>query len=380
MSDPTKRSTGGWWKKLLVAIAVLVIGAWLVSYLLRPVAQVVEASRTKAVRTVPGTVTVKSEYDVALKSEVGGRVKTSELEVGRKVFKGDVLVTIDPGDVDLEIERITHDLDAAKRKVEIGSTLRADVDNMKDTLDNLERQTKAGSYPAAEFEKQKRLHHQLVQRMELDEVNLRSSLTTLENSLRSKQRERTKMTIVAPSDAVVTEVLARVGDLIGPNSPIASLISITRTIEARLSEENFAAIALNQRATVRFLTFGNDQYPATISKILPSADPTTQRYGVFLDVALPEGREVMPGLTGEVSIIVAERPNAVTVPRRALIGDYVYVVARGGRVEIRQVKKGYDSLNYVEILKGVEAGEAVIVEEQDQFRTGERVRTKVLEN
>ena len=47
--------------------------------------------------------------------------------------------------------------------------------------------------------------------------------------------------------------------------------------------------------------------------------PTTQRYGVFLDVALPEGREVMPGLTGEVSIIVAERPNAVTVPRRALI-------------------------------------------------------------
>src|SRR5688572_13442022 len=380
MSDQTKRSAGGWWKKLLAGIALVAIVAWFVSYLLRPVAQVAEASRTKAVRTVPGTVAVKSEYDVALKSEVGGRVQTSELEVGRKVFKGDVLVTIDPGDVELEIERITNDLTAAKRKVEIGSTLRADVDNMKDTLDNLERQTKAGAYPAAEFEKQKRLHQQLVQRMELDEVNLKNSLTTLETNLRSRQREKTKMTIVAPSDAVVTEVFARVGDLIGPNSPIASLISITRTIEARLSEENFAAIALNQRATVRFLTFGNDQYPATISKILPSADPTTQRYGVFLDVTLPEGREVMPGLTGEVSIIVAERPNAVTVPRRALIGDHVYVVVRGGRVEIRKIKKGYDSLNYVEILEGVAAGESIIVEQQDKFRSGERVRTKVIEN
>src|SRR6478735_6510729 len=184
MSDPTKRSTGGWWKKLLAALAILVIVAWLVSYLLRPVAQVVEASRTKAVRTVPGTVAVKSEYDVALKSEVGGRVMTSELEIGRKVFKGDVLITIDPGDVDLEIERISSDLAAAKRKVEIGSTLRADADNMKDTLENLERQTKAGSYPAAEFEKQKRLYQQLVQRMELDEVNLRAALATLENNLR----------------------------------------------------------------------------------------------------------------------------------------------------------------------------------------------------
>ena len=380
MSQPTKRSSGNWWKKLLVVVAAGTVVFWLVSYLTRPVAQVIAASRTKAVRTVPGTVEVKSEYNVELKSEVGGRVMTSELEIGRKVFKGDVLVTIDPGDVDLEIERITSDLVAAKRKVEIGSTLRADVDNMKDTLDNLERQMKAGAYPAAEFEKQKRLLQQLVQRRELDEVNLRGALATLENNLRAKQREKTKMTIVAPSDAVVTAVLARVGDLISVNSPIASLISITRTIEARLSEDNFAAIKVGQRATVRFLTFGNEQYPATIEKRLPSADPTTQRYGVFLAVELPEGKEVMPGLTGEVSIIVAERPNAVTIPRRALIGDYVYVVAKGGRVELRKVDKGYDSLNYIEILKGIEAGEPIIVEQQDKFRSGDRVRTKVLEN
>jgi RND family efflux transporter MFP subunit len=380
MSQSTKRATGGWWKKLLLAAIVAAVAFWGGSYLTRPVAQVIAASRTKAVRTVPGTVAVKSEYDIALKSEVGGRVMTSELEVGRRVFKGDVLVTIDPGDVDLEIERISNDLAAAKRKVEIGSTLRAEEANQKDALDVLERQLKAGNLAQIDFEKAKRLYQQVVQRRELDEVNLQSALTTLENNLRAKQREKAKMTIVAPSDAIVTEVFARVGDLIGPNAPIASLISVSRTIEARLSEDNFAAVKVGQRATVRFLTFGNEQYPAKVSKQLPSADPTTQRYGVYLEVELPEGREVMPGLTGEVSIIVAERPNAVTVPRRALVGDYVYVVAGLGRVELRKVEKGYDSLNYVEILKGVEAGEPVIVEQQDRFHAGDRVRTKVLEN
>ncbi|HEX2898889.1 MAG TPA: HlyD family efflux transporter periplasmic adaptor subunit, partial [Bacteroidia bacterium] len=181
------------------------------------------------------------------------------------------------------------------------------------------------------------------------------------------------------SDAVVTEVFARVGDLIGGSAPIANMISVGRTIEAKLSEENFAAVKLGQRASVRFLTFGNDQYPATISKVLPSADATTQRYAAHLDVALPEGKPVMPGLTGEVSIIIAERPNAVVIPRRALVGDYVYVV-RGGKVVLTKVEKGYESFNMVEIVKGLDAGTLVVVEQQDRFRSGERVRTEVIEN
>jgi RND family efflux transporter MFP subunit len=374
-----KPSGTGWLPKLAIVLVVIAVAAYAVSYFMRPVAQVVAAARTKAIRSVPGTVEVKAEYNVELKSELSGRVLSSELAMGGRVFKGDVLVTIDPGDVDLEIERISNDIVAAKRRVEIGSTLRAEEQNMKDTLDNKERQVKTGAYPQAEFEKDKRLYQQIVQRRELEEVNLRVALETLENNLRAKQREKSKMTITAPSDATVTAVYARVGDLIGSNSPIASLISTTRTIEARISEDNFAAINVGQHAQVRFLTFGNEQYPATITKKLPSADPTTQRYSVYLDVQLPENREVMPGLTGEATITIAERPNAVTIPRRALVGDYVYLVD-GGRVIQRKVEKGYDSLSVVEILKGVDNGALVIVEQQDRFRSGERVRAEVLDN
>ncbi len=372
-------SLGKWSVRLVLLVALVGGGAYAVSYLTRPVAQVVAASRGKAVRSVPGTVEVKAEFDVILKSEVGGRVKTSELIIGKPVYKNDVLVVIDSGDIELEIERIRNELTAAKKRVEVGSTLRAGELNERDTLDNLERQTKAGAYPAAEFEKARRNYQQTVQKRELDEVNLKLALENWENSLRAKEREMAKMTIIAPTDGVVTAVLARVGDLIGSNAPIANLISVGRTIEAKLSEDNFAAIKMGQRASVRFLTFGNDQYPATISKVLPSADVTTQRYSVYLDVALPEGRVVMPGLTGEVSIIISERANAVIIPRRALVGDYVYVVA-GGQVELRKVEKGYDSLNYLEIVSGLDAGDAVIVEKQDRYRSGERVRTEVLEN
>jgi RND family efflux transporter MFP subunit len=377
--SPGKTAEPNWILRLAV-LALVAAGIFYgVSYTLRPVALVAVAATGKAVRTVPGTVEVKAEFAIELKSEVGGRVISSSLDIGQRVFKNDVLVQIDTGDIDIEIERIKNEITAAKRKVELGSLLRPEVLNAKDTLENVERQTQAGAYPQAEFEKQKRLFQQLGQRMELDEVNNRLALENYENSLRFKEREKGKMLIVAPSDGVVTTVAARVGDLIGSNSPIATIIAVGRTIEAKITEENFAAIKLGQMATVRFLTFGADQYNAVISKILPSADATTQRYTVFLDLALPEGRVLLPGLTGEVSVVIAERANAVIIPRRALLGEYVYVAA-GGRLVRRKVAKGYESLYQVEVVSGLAEGEQVVVEQQDRFREGERVRTQVLPN
>ncbi len=376
---PQASSGGRWTVRLLAAAAVVILGVWLVGYLLRPVATVATASRGKAVRAVPGTVEVKAEFANELKSEVGGRVAESLLDVGKRVFQGDILVQLDTGDIDLEIDRIQNEIVAARRKVELGSTLRADVLNMRDTVANFERQAQAGAYPQAELEKQRRTLQQLEQRMELDEVNLKLALENLENSLRAREREKAKMTITAPADGVVTTVFARVGDLIGGNSPIATLIATTRTVEAKLSEENFAAVKVGQRASVRFLTYGSDQYNATITKILPSADSQTQRYTVYLDVVLPEGRTLVPGLTGEVSIIISERANAIIIPRRALIGDYLYVL-EGSTVARRQVQKGYESLNQVEIVKGLEVDEQVIVEQQDLFREGDRVRVRAAQN
>ena len=365
-----------WPLRLAIVAGIVLAGYFGVAYVLRPVVIVVPATKGKSVRWVPGTVEVKAEFDRELKSAVGGRVKASALDIGKRVFKNDVLVQIDTGDIDLEIERIKNEITAAKKKVELGSNLSADVLNSKYNLDKLERQTKAGAYPAGDFAVAQRTHVQLEQKMELDETNNRLLLADWENSLRSKELEKSKMTITAPSDGQVTAVMAREGDLINKDSAIATYISLTRTVEGKLSEENFAAVKLGQKATVRFLTFGQDHYPAVISKVLPSADPLTQRYSIYLDVTLPEGRVLVPGITGEVTIIIAQHDNALLIPRRALAGDHVFVVD-GGKLVKRKVVTGDDSLNLLEITSGLQEGDLVLAEPQDGFRDGERVRTQV---
>lgn len=366
-------------RALLIGLPILLIG-YIYFVALRPVATVAPVVRGRAVNSVPGAVEVKAESVLPVKSEVGGRIVSTSLNPGREVSKDELLLQLDTGDVDLEIERITNDLIAARRKVQVGSTLRAEEENKRDTLDELERRVKSGAFPVAEFEKEKRLYQQLVQRRELDEVNLKLALENLENALRAKEREKSKMTIVAPFDGVIAEIhiAGKPGELIGRDFNLATLISKSRVVEAKISEENFAELAVGQRAGVSFLSYGPQQYRATLSKKLPTANAETQRYTIHLDVEIPE-EKLVPGLTGEVVIVIGQRDNQMIIPRRALRGNQVLLVD-GGKVTLRTVEAGYMALNEVEIVKGLEPGDQVIVEELDTFRPGQRVRAKQLNN
>ena len=364
-----------WRFKLLAGAVVATLLVFAVLFLTRPLAQVALVKRGLAPNSKPGSVTVQAEYEMDLKSEVGGRLIRSELDPGKTVKAGAFLAQIDTGDLQLEIERVGNEYEAAKQRIAIGSQIALDLATAKDNLENFERLTKSGNYPEAELIKQRRVVEQIRQKYELEQVNNRESVETLENTLKVKKRQLEKMTITAPFDGTVSDVLARPGDIIGNNTIIAHLISLSRTVEGKLSEEVVADIKVGQKVTVRFLTYGESSFRGKVSKILPTADPTTQRYIVHLQLEIPE-EKLKPGITGEMVIDVDVHENTLIVPRRAVLGRNLYVVD-GGRVELRKVELGFVSLNEVEILSGVKEGEQVIVEQPDRFRVGDRVRVEI---
>jgi multidrug efflux pump subunit AcrA (membrane-fusion protein) len=51
-------------------------------------------------------------------------------------------------------------------------------------------------------------------------------------------------------------------------------------------------------------------------------------------------------------------------------------VVENGQVKLRPVEVGYISLTAVEILKGLKAGDLVIVDQLDKFRDGDHVRVE----
>lgn len=362
------------WIVLLAAVAG-VVGYFYVS---RPTARVANVQGGQAVKAVPGSVIVQAEFEMNLKSAVGGRVVKSELDPGKSVKEGDVLVQLDTGDLELEIEGKQTEYEATQKRIAVGSQLELDYETQKEIYANFERLTATGNYSQADLTKQARILKQAQQKVELEKVANQQLLEILENTLKVKKRQLEKMTIIAPFDGTISTVYARPGDLIDSNAAIATVISTSRTVEARISEENFAGLKIGQPSLVRFLSYGAFLYNAKITKILPTADPDTQRYIVHLQVTDIEAEKLVPGITGEANITVGERQAKAIVPRRALFGNHVYLV-KDGRVKLQEVEVGYNSLTFTEILKGVEPGDQVIVDELDTFRDGDRVRTAVVE-
>lgn len=360
--------------RLGVVLSVVVVAIFATSYFSRPEARVSKVFSGKAVNAVPGSVTVRAEYSMPLKSENPGRVVDSALDEGKTVKEGDFLLQLDPADLQLEIERVEDDLKAAQAKLKVGSLAAVDLEGARADLQNAERQFKLGSLSDAERQKAQRQVNQLEKRVQLENAANQQAVDQLENQLKTKKRQLAKMRMAALFDGKIAEVFARKGDLIGPSSTIATIISTSRTVEARISEENFAGLELHQKALVSFLGYGSERFDATIEKILPTADPETQRYIVHLDVKI-DPKRLVPGLTGDVSITIAERESKTMVPRRAVFGNNVFVVT-DGRVEPRRIELGYIGLNTAEVLKGLKEGELVIVEELDRFRPGERVRVQ----
>lgn len=364
--------------KLIVAAAILAAVVMVFMRVFRPVARVAEVKRDKAVNGIPGSVTVQAERDIEIKSTYGGRVIDVKINRGQRVKAGDTLAQLDTRELKLQIEQTKSDLEAQQKRLEIGSPLEFDVMGAREFLTTQKRQFELGAISSSEVAQAERAVQTLERRLELEKAESEQRLKTLENTLATKELQLEGMTIKAPFDGVVAECKAQPGEIISASQPIARFIMATRVVQARISEENIADVRPGQSATVRFLSYGEDQFSANVIMVSPTADPSTQRYLVDLDVQIDPER-LKPGITGEVVINAGERLDALVIPRRAVFGRSVYAV-NDGRIELRKVELGYTGLNMVEILSGLKKGERVIVEQLDRYRPGDKVRTETAEN
>src|SRR3954464_15665684 len=100
--------------KALLVLALLVAAGVGVVFYFRPIAKVEVVTRGDTADVVSGSVVVEAERLSSITSEIEGKVQESNLEPGKAVKEGDVLVRLDPTDIDLTIAQAKSEFDAAK--------------------------------------------------------------------------------------------------------------------------------------------------------------------------------------------------------------------------------------------------------------------------
>jgi len=376
------KSQSSIWLTTAIILAVLVGAGFWALRSLRSVARVEPVVSGEALDAKSASVTVKVEYDQPLQAPIGGRLLSDgfNLEPGQAVKKDEVLAKLDPSDLELAIEQDQHDLEAAKAKVAVGSGIALELKGAEDDLSIQKRLHELGQLSDLEYNKFDRVVESAKQRLALEKVTNQQAIDTMEVRLKQEKLKISRMTIVAPFDGIVSLVNAHPGKLVNDNFDIADLIAQHRNVEAQISEEDFANIRLGEAASVSFLPYGDYIFNGKVSKILPTADPTTQRHLARIELSDIPQEKLVPGITGDATITIEHHHSDAIVPRRALFGNSMFVV-RSGVVELVKVKKGAIWETGIEVLpvdKGspspVKPGDLVIVEELDKFREGDHVQ------
>jgi len=191
-----------------------------------------------------------------------------------------------------------------------------------------------------------------------------SEITALEQ--RGTASENIK--IVAPQDGVITSLSVREGMYIQPNSTIMSLADLSSVwLQAEVFESQADWVAAGQAAEARLDYMPDAEFSGQVDYVYPVLDPLTRTLKVRLRFENP-GERLRPNMYARVSIFGRLKPNALSIPREALIPapgrDRVVIAMGEGRFQVHEVMTGLESGEYVEILAGISEGDEVVTSAQ----------------
>ncbi|MES2903561.1 MAG: efflux RND transporter periplasmic adaptor subunit [Pseudomonadota bacterium] len=216
-------------------------------------------------------------------------------------------------------------------------------------------------------------------------ASARAQISQASAELSSALLDLSRTTIVAPATGVVINKLVEPGTTVAASFQTPNLFEIaadtTRMqVEASVDEADIGQIKVGQDVSFTVDAHPDDRFKATVRQIRQAASETANvvSYLVILDVD-NRGGKLLPGMTANVEIVTGRVVDAVRVPTTSLrfrpkVADRPKAAAgqaRGPNVFVptadpykparRSVSLGLQGEDYVEVTKGLRAGEKVLV-------------------
>ena len=322
------------------------------------VARPVEGAPTDEL-TLPGTT--RAFTDAAIYARTSGYLKRWLVDIGTRVKQGQLLAEIETPEIDQQLRQARAQLDTAQANLDLAKTTAARWQTLLKTQSVSQQETdeKVGDLSAK------------AATVESNAANVRR----LED-LQGFQR------VYAPFDGVITARNTDIGALIeaGATPQARELFRLAATDKLRV----YVGVPQMQSQTARPgapVTITLEELPGKVfrgvlARTANAIDPTARTLLSEVEIDNPSG-ELLPGAYVVVHLRLSRPTRGVTVPANALMfraqGLQVAVV-RNGRAELVPVTIGRDYGRSVEIVTGLSASDAVILDPVDSLTSGTPVR------
>jgi HlyD family secretion protein len=302
-----------------------------------------------------------------VRSEIAGRVLAVNRQRGARVAKNEVIVQLDPADLDARLRQAQAAVDAATAQQ---AQAEARFGTLRRQAERAQLLAQAGAGPLQISEDARAAVQEGGSALKAAEGQKAQALAALQ--LARVQRSRCE--VAAPFDGVLTEVAANPGDSLPPGVPVFQIVDDTRLhVDAVVDEADAVRVVVGQSAELhldalpgRGIAGRVAQVDPVIKRDLKGSRSLTVEVEV-VDLAAARRAGLLPGMSANVEILVAEKQHVLAVPSNVIVGRgvsrYVYRLQAQGaayRVQRQPVEIGLANWDRTEITAGL-AEDALVV-------------------
>jgi RND family efflux transporter MFP subunit len=330
--------------------------------------------------TVNGTLAAYDQTTVSVK--VPGRLQTISVDLGSVVRRGQNIGQLETTDYRLRVQQAEAALaqararlglspDGTDDKVSAEQTgtvrqARAVLDEAKLKRERAAKLVEQGVIPRAEWDATEAEYKVALSRYQdaIEEIRNRQGLLAQRRSeLALARQQLADSNVYSPLDGVVEEKRASVGEYLAAGAPLVTIVRMDPLrLRAEVPERESRSIRMGQ--SVRVSVEGDSvSYMGRVKRLSPSIAQQSRVLVVEADVA-NSGR-LKPGSFVRADIVTDESNMAVTVPTSAIVtfaGIEKVIQVQNGKAIEKPVTTGRRGTDWVEIISGVNVGEAVVVE------------------
>ncbi|MHB8970806.1 MAG: efflux RND transporter periplasmic adaptor subunit [Pirellulaceae bacterium] len=343
-----------------------------------------------------GMLVALPESTTTVSPQVGGWVQKVLVVEGAKVQAGDELVLLDTRLAEVAVARaqasvaekeatlarlqrgyLPQELEIAQYEVEkcreTAAALQAETQALEPLRQNkeisdLQVQKLASSLRAAEAgqaaaEARLRLLQAGTPREEIAEAESRVTLDRTDLAAAKLNLELCR--IVSPTAGTVTQLQARQGTFVERSTSLMTITDLSRVfLQVRVPSVHMAQLQVGAQVDIGITSAPDSGLQGEVARISSQADPATGDVDAFVLVSNGRGT-LRPGLACRGRVWLPELANVLSVPIAAVAdraGTPVVTVVRDNLAHETEVTLGMQTLDRVQVTKGLSAGDWVITE------------------
>lgn len=308
-----------------------------------PLVEVVQPERTLVRDELITFGSLRSDESTVIRPELGGRLAAVHFREGEAVKAGELLVSLDDAIARAELAQAQANLDLAEKSFARTQLL------FKRGASNAQAQDEAQSQQQA----------------------ARASLALAQARLDKTQ-------IRAPYDGVLGLRQVSVGDYLSAGQDLVNLeVLDPLKVDFRIPQKAVSQVRLGQAIELSLDAYPGERFKGTIIALNPRLDEVGRSQAIRAQVDNRDQR-LKPGQFVKVSVILAERPQALLIPEEAVMpmGQLLFVnLVVDGKVERRQIRIGQRLRGKAEVVEGLQGDETLISAGWQKVAPGREVRT-----